>query len=193
MKKIIIVGGGIAGLSAGIYGQRAGFETVIYEKNPVAGGNCSGWARGSYYIDNCIHWMTGTKSDTPQYKVWEELGALTEDTGIIKRDSFYTSELNGKTITLWRDLDRTQEEMLALSPEDEKEIRRFIEYTRLGLSLQNPDDDTWAMVRGKREWNLSISRTELVKTLLEWGNRPGRVVWKIQTSAFKEAYAGFYG
>lgn len=32
MKKVVIVGGGIAGLTAGIYLQQAGFETEIYEK-----------------------------------------------------------------------------------------------------------------------------------------------------------------
>ncbi len=37
-KKIVIVGGGIAGLSAGIYGKLAGYDVDIYEKNPVAGG-----------------------------------------------------------------------------------------------------------------------------------------------------------
>ena len=52
MSKIIIIGGGIAGLSAGIYARKAGFETTIYEKNGVPGGNCSGWNRNGYHIDN---------------------------------------------------------------------------------------------------------------------------------------------
>lgn len=42
MEKIIIVGGGITGLSAGIYGQQAGFETVIIENNALPGGECMG-------------------------------------------------------------------------------------------------------------------------------------------------------
>ena len=32
-KKIIIIGGGIAGLSAGIYALKAGYDAEIYEKN----------------------------------------------------------------------------------------------------------------------------------------------------------------
>lgn len=31
-KKIVIVGGGIAGLTSGIYGRLAGYEVDIYEK-----------------------------------------------------------------------------------------------------------------------------------------------------------------
>ena len=37
MKKVIIVGAGISGMTAGIILQNSGFETEIYEKNPVPG------------------------------------------------------------------------------------------------------------------------------------------------------------
>jgi len=45
MKKAVIVGGGIAGMTAGIYLQKAGIQTEIFEKNPVLGGQCMGWKR----------------------------------------------------------------------------------------------------------------------------------------------------
>ena len=32
-KKIIIIGGGISGLTAGIYAQKAGFSSEIYERH----------------------------------------------------------------------------------------------------------------------------------------------------------------
>lgn len=31
-KKIIIIGGGVSGLSSGIYARKSGFETIILEK-----------------------------------------------------------------------------------------------------------------------------------------------------------------
>lgn len=70
--KIVIVGAGVSGLSAGIFALKAGYEVEIYEKNNVAGGCCSSWKRGDFTIDNCIHWLTGTKKGTPQYNVWKE-------------------------------------------------------------------------------------------------------------------------
>ena len=41
-EKVVIIGGGIAGLSAGVYALLAGFDAVIYEKNAIPGGECIG-------------------------------------------------------------------------------------------------------------------------------------------------------
>ena len=38
MKKVVIIGGGVSGLSAGIYAQQKGYQTEIYEKNQMLGG-----------------------------------------------------------------------------------------------------------------------------------------------------------
>lgn len=131
MKKVAIIGGGVAGLSAGIYAQRAGFQTIIYEKNSVLGGNCSGWYRNGYAIDNCLHWLTGTNKDGGQYSQWVELGVINENTKIIERPWFASSQTNGVRVTLWRDPERTRREMLEISPEDETEINLFIDCVKL--------------------------------------------------------------
>ena len=47
-KKIVIIGGGVAGLSAGIYAAMNGFETEIIEMHSVAGGQCTAWNRKKY-------------------------------------------------------------------------------------------------------------------------------------------------
>ena len=93
-EKVVVIGGGIAGLSAGIYALRAGFDAEIYEKNAIPGGECIGWNRKGYHIDNCIHWLTGTKKGTELYDVWKEVGALSDDTEYAKIDAFYTAITN---------------------------------------------------------------------------------------------------
>ena len=76
MKKIVIAGGGVSGLTAGIYAQKAGYQAVICEKNAVPGGECTGWDREGYHIDNCIHWMMGTSGKSALHDIWKETGAL---------------------------------------------------------------------------------------------------------------------
>ncbi len=138
MKKIVIIGGGIAGLSAGIYAQLCGFASEIYEKNSVAGGQCMGWDRKGHHIDNCIHWLTGTKKGTELYKLWETVGALGDDIPMADKNSFCTSTLDGKSATLWKDLNRTEQELLKIAPEDTDEIRKFFKYIRLAECCEMP-------------------------------------------------------
>ena len=125
MKKVVIIGGGVSGLTAGIYAQKKGYETVIVEKHKIAGGQLTGWNRGGYHIDNCIHWLTGTNKNTADYKTWLETGML-EEGGIYQSDSLFTYEKNGKRLSLYHDIVRLQKEMISLSPKDEKRINEFI-------------------------------------------------------------------
>ena len=129
MAKILIIGAGVAGLSAGIHARLHGHEAVICEKHFISGGNLTAWDRSGYHIDNCIHWLTGTNPATPTYRMWETLGAL-GDVEIHQGESLFTCEHEGKRISLYQDLERTEQEMLALSPEDKKEIRAFIKTVR---------------------------------------------------------------
>lgn len=130
MAKILIIGGGVSGLSAGIYAQLNGHSAVVCEKHAVAGGNLTGWQRGEYHIDNCIHWLTGTNPASKSYKMWEDLGVL-GDVEVLQGDSLFTHELNGQTLALYKDLDRLHREMLAISPEDSREINSLVRAIRI--------------------------------------------------------------
>ena len=48
MHDLIIIGSGPAGLSAAVYGRRAGFSTLVIEKNPMSGGQ----VLNTYEVDN---------------------------------------------------------------------------------------------------------------------------------------------
>jgi phytoene dehydrogenase-like protein len=73
-RHVVIIGGGLAGLSAGCYALRNGFRTTIVEHNLALGGVCTAWQRGPYLIDGCIHWLTGG----PFQRLYTELDILPE-------------------------------------------------------------------------------------------------------------------
>ncbi len=124
MKKIVIIGGGIAGLSAGIFAQKNGFESIILEKHHTLGGECTGWDRQGYHIDGCIHWLMGTKEGTPIHDLWTTVGAL-DGVEIFQPESFLTFEHDGVSVHLYRDLERLKTSWLELSPQDEGAIKEF--------------------------------------------------------------------
>lgn len=125
MAKIIIIGGGVSGLSAGIYARLSGHEATVYESHSIPGGNLTGWDRGGYHIDNCIHWLTGTNENTETYKMWETLGVL-GNVEIYRPERLYSVTDGNATVSLRRDIDRLREELLRISPADERQINKLI-------------------------------------------------------------------
>lgn len=170
MKKVVIIGGGIAGMTAGVLLQKAGFNTEIYEKNALPGGQCTGWKREGYFIDNCIHWLTGTRPGSALHELWKEIGALGDGVEVHEKEMFFSSKLDGQTLTFWRDKERTRKEMLALSPEDETEINKLIEYVSLAETMTVPVEKPFDAMNLIDFMKLGMSMKSMGKVMKEYGN-----------------------
>ncbi len=105
-RKIVIIGGGIAGLSAGCYGRMNGYETEIFEMHTAPGGVCTGWTRKGFTFDGCLHFLVGTGSAGPIRRMWDELGAL-DGRRIYNHEVFCDMVLpSGKRLTQYSDVNR---------------------------------------------------------------------------------------
>ena len=137
-KTIVIIGGGVSGLAAGINAEQHGFHAIVLEKNPSVGGLCTGWYRGGRYLDGCIHWLTGTKEGTDLNNMWKNVGALDENTEILQLGQWGTFEYQGQKVTFWSDLRKAEKEWIEISPIDKKEIKHFFNMVRDIMSINLP-------------------------------------------------------
>jgi phytoene dehydrogenase-like protein len=137
-KSIIIIGAGIAGLSAGCYAQMNSYKTKIFEMHDKPGGLCTSWKRKGYTIDGCIHYLLGSRPGTIFYRVWEELGAV-QGKRMIDQDEFMRIDgKDGKTFIAYNDLDSLEQHMKELAPEDSDAIEEFIEGARIFTQYDLP-------------------------------------------------------
>lgn len=127
MKKVIIVGGGIAGLCAGVYARQSGFETVILEMHSIPGGNSTSWRRKGYLFEGGMHWLVGSSPRTPLHALWREVGALQENNPVYNRDPFITYMDDKSQICLYRDPEKLRRHLAEISPEDKKAIDRLVQ------------------------------------------------------------------
>lgn len=137
-KEIAIIGGGVSGLSAGIYAQQNGYHATIYEMQPYVGGFCTGWYRNGKYLDGCIHWLSGTKKGTQLYDMWRNVNAINDDVEIIDLDSFGTFEYNDVVVNFRRDIVLAEKEWSEIAPEDKKEIHKFFKMVKDFIAIEEP-------------------------------------------------------
>ena len=138
---VIIVGAGIAGLSAGVYAQKCGFDVTIYESHSIAGGVCTSWKRKGYLFEGGMHWLAGSAENQPLNKMWRHIGALDDSVKISYCEPFMEYNHNGTPIRIYRNVDTTERHLLELSPEDHKEIKTFCNNIRKMKNLSEPIRD----------------------------------------------------
>jgi phytoene dehydrogenase-like protein len=124
-KKIVIIGGGVAGLSAGIYGRLNGFDTEIIEMHSITGGQCTAWKRNGYRFDYCLHWLVGTR-EGPFNDIWKETNVLNDQVKVIDNE-IHTKifDAQGREFIIYTNLDRWEKYLCSFAPEDAAAIRKM--------------------------------------------------------------------
>jgi phytoene dehydrogenase-like protein len=143
--KINIIGGGVSGLTAGCYLQMNGFDTEIFEKHSIPGGLCTSWKKDDYTFDGCAHWILGSDKGSSFYKMWSEILDM-------KKMKFHNHDIRlqvdlkhnknkygEKSFHLYTNLDKLQEYLIDLSPEDANLIKKgFIKPMRIMQKFDLP-------------------------------------------------------
>lgn len=135
MANVIVIGAGIAGLTASIKLLNKGHKVFLIEKNENVGGLCSGFFVNDHYVDICLHWLMGTQTGNSVNDIWREVGALSDDVKILSLPTLGSFEYEGTTITFHRDLNKAEAEWTEISPNDKKAIHQFFETVKAVANL----------------------------------------------------------
>ena len=131
-KSVIIIGAGIAGLSAGCYLQMNGYDTEIYEAHSQPGGLCTAWKRQGYTFDLCIHWLGGSSPAGAFHGMWQELVDM-RTVEFVDHDLRFDIELEQNqdrhgdpVFHVYANLGRLEQYLKDIAPEDAQVIDEFI-------------------------------------------------------------------
>jgi phytoene dehydrogenase-like protein len=126
-KKILIIGAGLAGLSAGIYAQMNGYQAKIYEHAHQPGGVAATWKRKGYTIDGGIHFFMGYRPGQPVHDLYRELGVYQADQyQELTTYARFVDPARDRSIEVTQDLDRFGSDVKSISPSDATFIDDFV-------------------------------------------------------------------
>jgi phytoene dehydrogenase-like protein len=139
-KKVVIIGGGIAGLCTAVYALRCGYRAELLEMHDVPGGLATSWRRSGYTFETCLHWLLGSDPNGQMYSQWAEVFDIA-NLAFINHDEFVRLETeHGDCLRVFSNIDRLESEMMKLAPEESRAICEFTSTVRslTRFKLPNP-------------------------------------------------------
>jgi phytoene dehydrogenase-like protein len=167
-KSIIIIGGGLTGLSAGCYGRMNGYKTTIFEMHDKAGGVATAWKRKGYTIDGAMNWLVGTNPKSNYYHFWEDLGAA-KDWQIYNHEFYSLGEgPDGRVFKTYCDADQFEEYLLQIAPEDKAPIQEFTAAIRAFSDYDPPADKPVELFDAADQAKMA-KMLPYMQTMQKWG------------------------
>lgn len=168
-KSIIIIGAGIAGLAAGIYGQMNGYKTQIYEMGIKPGGLCTAWERKGYTIDGCLHWLVGTSPESSYYHMWQEVGVL-QGKQIVNLEEYVRIETSsGKSVIFYTNIDQLEKYFKEMAPEDSDFINEFTKSMRKLATMELPADKAPELYSPLDNLRMITKMAPMMSEMQKWG------------------------
>lgn len=190
MKKTVIIGGGIAGLSTGIFLQKQGVPTVIYEKNAQPGGLCLSSGENGFRFDLCCRYINGIKSGR-RHKLMTESGALIPNLPVDSSE-YEIYENEGEVFRIEWTISAFRKLLSQLcAPEDAGRIDNFFTVLeKFRNYAEEPKSPPFSLLpfRGKKEFLLRYRSyliplgkavlTSTEKWIAQWSGESVRKLWR---------------
>ncbi|MCE5188677.1 MAG: FAD-dependent oxidoreductase [Eubacteriales bacterium] len=129
--NVVVIGGGLSGLTAASLLAKRGLRVAVIEKSDQPGGSCGIFRRGETTFDqgSAMLYGFGEQGFNAHRFVFN---CLEEPFNVIKHDLLYVVNYAGERVRFYPDVERFSEELARVFPSQRKQIRRFYrDMTRL--------------------------------------------------------------
>lgn len=129
-RKIVIIGGGIAGLCTAVYALKCGYQVEVLEMNDMAGGLATSWRRGNYTFETCLHWLLGSKPGGEMHAQWQEVFDIEKLRFVNLGQLVRMEDEMGDSLPIFTNIDLLEAELLKRAPQDLEAIHDLAKAVR---------------------------------------------------------------
>jgi phytoene dehydrogenase-like protein len=169
-KSILIIGAGIAGLSAGCYARMNGYSVWILEQDTRPGGLCTSWERKGYTVHGNMAFLGGSGPGVGFYRIWQDLGVVPAMRMVDFEYFLVVEGREGETFFVHTDIDRLERHMKELAPEDQALIEDFVRGIRVFAEYELPMEKAPELLRPADKLKLIFTKFPLIRTMNRWKN-----------------------
>lgn len=120
MKKVVVIGAGIGGLTAGALLAKKGYDVTVYDQALVPGGCASTFKRRGFIFDVGATQVAGLESGGIHHRIFEELGVEVPKATICDPACGVFLPGEKEPILVWRNPQKWKEEREKQFPNSEK-------------------------------------------------------------------------
>ena len=139
IQKVVIIGGGVAGLCAAVYAQNSGYDTELVEMHDSLGGLATSWHRDGYTFETCLHWLLGSNPAGMLHSMWQEVFDIDKLTFVNSEEFVRVETEHRESLKIYANVDRLEQGLLEHSPQDAHEIHRLASAVRSLSNFEVPD------------------------------------------------------
>jgi phytoene dehydrogenase-like protein len=125
-SDIIIIGGGLGGLTAGARLAKAGKRVLLIEQHSVPGGCATTFMRNGFLVEAGLHEMDGLDQSDLKRTIFSELGVF-DKVEFVRIPEFYRIVTPNTDIVVPDDTERAIEVLSGAFPKEVRGIRKYFE------------------------------------------------------------------
>ncbi|MBW2276370.1 MAG: FAD-dependent oxidoreductase [Deltaproteobacteria bacterium] len=138
---VVVVGGGLGGLSCAVELARQGFGVYVLEQHRIAGGYAHSFVRKGYHFDVSLHYLGGLAPGSLTHGILGSIGVL-DKLGVRKRETVFTAEFPDFSIVLPNDRTGIVQELARQFPSERDGLAKLFAFLqKLKLDVIGPTVD----------------------------------------------------
>lgn len=126
-RRLVIIGGGVSGLSAGCFALMSGFEALVLEQHSRLGGVAASWTRKGFRVDGRSAPIWGTMPGTILHDIYRELGIIPQNRLQALSRLEVHDEVSLASLDLAAGLQEVERSMKEVSPMDAEAIEDLVD------------------------------------------------------------------